>query len=203
MAVIRALVFDLAGVLLDFGGVESLRDLSGGRIGELEFSRFWSYSPWADRLYRGECDPEAFAAGATEAFALNVTPSEFLTAFRRWLRGPYPGALDLVQRVRLSHRAACLSNTNALDVERFRRELRLDETFDRCFFSNEIGLRKPDPACYLHVVHKLGFAPDEIAFFDDSEECVAGARAVGLQAHRCVGIESLRDTLRGLGAHPD
>lgn len=48
MGTIRALVFDLAGVLLDVGGIESLRNLSGGRVGEEEFGRFWSCSPWAD-----------------------------------------------------------------------------------------------------------------------------------------------------------
>ena len=39
-AKVRALVFDLAGVLLDFGGVESLKELSGGRIGPQEFHQF-------------------------------------------------------------------------------------------------------------------------------------------------------------------
>ena len=37
---IRARVFDLAGVLLDFGGVESVHTLSDGRVAEEEFFRF-------------------------------------------------------------------------------------------------------------------------------------------------------------------
>ena len=36
----RCLVFDLAGVLFDFGGVDSLRRLSAGRVTEDEFSGF-------------------------------------------------------------------------------------------------------------------------------------------------------------------
>ena len=35
---IRALVFDLAGVLLDFGGPESVYRMSDRRVGEKEFS---------------------------------------------------------------------------------------------------------------------------------------------------------------------
>src|SRR6187399_3330792 len=65
----RALVFDLAGVLLDFGGVESLRDLSNARLGAEEFGRFMSRSPWANALYSGRCSPEAFAAGAVDEFS--------------------------------------------------------------------------------------------------------------------------------------
>jgi len=196
---VRALVFDLAGVLLDFGGIESLDELSGGRISAEAFGRFWSRSPWADRLYCGRCSPEEFAAGAVQAFSLPITPPEFLTAFRAWLRGPYPGALDLLRQLRPHYHLACLSNTNALDVRRFREELKLHEQLDQCFFSNEIGLRKPDPNCYRHVLQHLGMRPHEVAFFDDSFECVAGARELGIQAYQCAGIDSLSSTLRQLG----
>jgi glucose-1-phosphatase len=198
MGTIRALVFDLAGVLLDFDGIASLRDLSGGRVGEEEFGRFWSRSPWADRLYRGQCSPQAFAVGAVQELSLEVTPAEFLAAFQTWLRGPYAGAFELIRAVRPHYQVACLSNTNALDVRRFRHELKLHEKFGPLLFFNEIGLRKPDLDCYRHVVRHLQRVPDEVAFFDDSPECVAGARALGLQAHLCAGIAALHGTVRRL-----
>jgi len=44
---IRAVDFDLADVLLDFAGPESLARTSSGRIGPVEFSRLWS-SPLAN-----------------------------------------------------------------------------------------------------------------------------------------------------------
>ena len=104
--------------------------------------------------------------------------------------------------LRPHYRLACLSNTNALDVKRFRDELLLHERFDHCFFSNEIALRKPDPACYHHVVEHLGVLPGEIVFFDDSLECVSGARDVGIRAYQCDGIQPLRATLRELDILP-
>lgn len=192
---IRALVFDLAGVLLDFGGLESIDELSGGRTGAEAFSLFWSRSRFADELYRGVCSPEEFAEGAVRELSLRVSTAEFLAAFRTWLRGPYPGAFDLLRELRPHYRLACLSNTNLLDVRRFRDELQLHDRFDQCFFSNEMGLRKPEPACYHHVVEHLGVMPGEIAFFDDSLECVGGARAIGIRAYQCDGIEALRHTL--------
>ena len=192
----RVLLFDLAGVLLDFGGVESLHALSKGRVDADAFARFWSRSPWADALYCGRCSPEAFAAGAVDEFSLAVSPAEFLLAFRAWLRGPYPGAFELLGELRPRYQLACLSNTNTLDVQRFRDELRLQDAFDRCFFSNEIGLRKPDADCYRCVVEGLGVRADEIVFFDDSLECVDGARAVGLHAQQVVGLDELRAALR-------
>jgi putative hydrolase of the HAD superfamily len=195
----RVLVFDLAGVLLDFRGVESLHALSDGRIGVDAFGRFWSHSPWADALYCGRCSPDAFAAGAVDEFALSVSPAEFLTAFRAWLQGPYTGAFELLRGLRPRYQLACLSNTNELDVVRFREELQLDDVFDRCFFSNEIGLRKPDAACYRHVVDALGVRAEDVLFFDDSRECIEGAREAGLQAYQTVGLHALRATLRRVG----
>lgn len=193
-------MFDLAGVLLDFGGVESVARLSAGRAQLVAFNRFWSESAWADALYRGLCTPEAFAAGAVEELRLAVTPQEFLREFQTWLRGPYPGALDLVIELRTHAKVACLSNTNVLDVRRFRDEFDLPAHFDGCFFSNEIGHRKPSPGSYLHVLSAFDLAscPGQALFFDDSASCVEGARRVGMQAHQVSGVAEIRSCLNAL-----
>ncbi len=199
MTRIAAVVFDLAGVLLDFGGVESIGRLSRGRVGPAQFGRFWQ-TPWADALYTGLSSPEEFAAGAIEYFGLDVAPDDFLAEFRTWLRGPYAGAFELLEEVRRRTTVACLSNTNCLDVARFRGELRLDDRFDYCFFSNEIGRRKPAADCYTHVLECMGLSAHagRVVFFDDSPECVRGAVAVGMQAYECAGVDALRSHLQAI-----
>ncbi|HTV77739.1 MAG TPA: HAD family phosphatase [Steroidobacteraceae bacterium] len=192
------LLFDLAGVLLEFCGVESTSKLSAGAVSAQKFGDFWSKSPVADHLYRGRISPEEFASGAVTEWALTTTPTEFLIAFRQWLVGPYEGAFELLAKLRRNHTLACLSNTNVLDCERFRAELRLHERFDFCFFSNEIGLRKPDIDCYRHVLERLNAQPAEVVFFDDNLECVEGAKAAGISAYQCVGLASLRKRLAAL-----
>jgi len=193
------LLFDLAGVLLDFRGIESILEISAGTISSAEFGRFWSRSPVADRLYRGQITPEQFAFEVVAEWALRVTPAEFLAEFRRWLVGPYQGAFELLAKLRRDHTIACLSNTNVLDCERFRVELRLHERFHFCFFSNEMGLRKPDILCYQSVLKQLGTKTTDVIFFDDNVECVEGARAAGLTAYQCVGIQALVETVTRLG----
>ena len=193
------LLFDLAGVLLDFRGIESTRELSAGTISPEQFGRFWSVSPAADRLYRGKISPEQFAVETVAEWSLRITPVQFLAAFRHWLVGPYAGAFELLARLRGHHPLACLSNTNVLDCERFRSELKLHERFDYCFFSNEMGLRKPDISCYQHVLKHLDVKSTEVCFFDDSLECVAGARAAGIAAYQCAGIGAVVETLSTLG----
>jgi HAD superfamily hydrolase (TIGR01509 family) len=196
---LEALLFDLGGVLLDFRGVESVHALSRGQVSAEQFSAFWSQSRWAERLHCGRCTPEEFAAGAVGEFALAIDPADFLLEFRTWLRGPYPGAFELLAELRGRFQLACLSNTNALDVRRMRDELKLDHRFDYCFFSNEMGVRKPSRYCYRMVLERLRTAPERVAFFDDSAEYVKGAIDAGLIAYQCDGIVGLRQTLRALG----
>lgn len=196
---IRALVFDLAGVLLDFGGPESVYRMSDRRIGEKEFFRFWSEAACAHDLHRGRCTPEAFARHAVRELGLAVTSERFLAEYQTWLRGPYPGAMELLKGLRPHYRIACLSNTDALNVQRFDQELHLQDWFDECCYSNEIGLRKPDPEAYLHVSRALDVPTNEIAFFDDSVECVEGAIAVGMHGEHVTGVADLELRLHQMG----
>jgi glucose-1-phosphatase len=196
---IRALVFDLAGVLLDFRGPESVYKMSDRRVSEKEFFRFWSDAKCARDLHLGRCTPEAFARHAVRELGLPVTGERFLAEYQTWLRGSYPGARELLEALRPQYRVACLSNTDPINVRKFDEELHLRDWFDECFYSNEIGLRKPDDEAYLHVSKALDVPPNEIAFFDDSMKNVAGAAAIGMHAKHVTRFGDLQMHLSGMG----
>ena len=143
--------------------------------------------------------PEDFARQAVGELGLRVTSERFLAECQTWLRGPYPGALELLESLRPQYRVACLSNTDSVNVRKFDEELHLQNWFDQCFYSNEMGLRKPDPQAYLHVSKALEVPPAEIAFFDDSIKCVNGAIAVGMRAQHVTGFGDLRIQLNRMG----
>ena len=52
------------------------------------------------------------------------------------------------------------------------------------FLSYRIGVRKPHPDIYRHVLDALGVAGEECFFIDDLPENVEAARSLGIQAHR-------------------
>jgi hypothetical protein len=58
---IAAVVFDLADVLFEFGGLASVSRFSRGRVGAVEFAALWR-SHAADRLYRGLCTHDLLPA---------------------------------------------------------------------------------------------------------------------------------------------
>lgn len=68
------------------------------------------------------------------------------------------------------------------------------ETFTAMVDSSEIGLRKPDPAIFALTSERMGCRPDELLYFDDTAENVAGAKAAGLAAQLFTDPRACRRT---------
>jgi putative hydrolase of the HAD superfamily len=70
------------------------------------------------------------------------------------------------------------------------------DAFDHATFSYELGMVKPEPEIYHHMIQGLGVPAGKALFLDDRPVNVEGARAVGLQAEVFVSWEGfLEDTL--------
>ena len=91
--------------------------------------------------------------------------------------------LELVDSVR-SHGVLTVLATNQQSYRGtwMLENLPYDEHFYAQFHSFRMGLAKPDPAYFQHIVERLGIEPDEAVFVDDMPANVAGARAAGLRA---------------------
>ena len=69
--------------------------------------------------------------------------------------------------------------------------LGLDAEVDHVFASCELGVAKPDPRVFELVCERLGAAPADCLFVDDTPGHVAAAAAAGLRAHRYRGAAEL------------
>jgi putative hydrolase of the HAD superfamily len=195
---IDVVLFDLGGVLIDFGGVAPMKQLADIESDD-ELWRRWLTCRWVRSFERGECSPEAFATGVVSDWGLPVEAHEFLAAFESWPGGPLAGAEALVESVRAAVPVGCLSNTNILHWEsQFRRWPILDG-FDFRFLSFEIGVVKPDRELFDRVARMLPAPPDRVLFLDDNAINVDGARAAGFVARRVQGVEEARAVLVDAG----
>ncbi len=198
----EVLLFDLGGVLVDFVGVEGLHTLTDERHELEEIRRCWSDSPALAKLEVGECSELDFAREFTAEWGLSIDPAQFFATFVAWSHEPYAGVHRLLDVLRPRFTLACLTNINQAHWRRNRDEMGLGRLFDRCYTSYGIGLRKPDPRIYEHVLADLGRAPEAVAFFDDTLGNVVAARRLGIDAHHVRGFDALCEALRGLGAIP-
>jgi putative hydrolase of the HAD superfamily len=195
---VDVVVFDLGGVLADFGGLGPLRQMSGIESDE-ELWRRWLTSEPVRRFESGGGTDEEFASALVEEWRLPISADELLEMFPGWLVGAYDGAVELVQEAAAQTRVACFSNSNRLHWEAGVERWPLLREFERAFVSFEIGAVKPDPEAFEIVVRELGVPAGRTLFLDDNQLNVDAALSVGTQARRVSGVAGARAALVDAG----
>ena len=191
------LLFDLGGVLIDFAGFEEMCHLLPEGLDRSEIRDRWIHSESVQLFERGDIKPEEFARRLVDEFHLKLSAEAFIREFVSWARGPYPGALPLLRRLQNIHRIACLSNSNELHTPIHRKAM--EPLMEKYYFSDELGLVKPNREVFEHVIRDLDVSPRRIAFFDDTPINVEAAREAGLAAYLVDGIAELTAKLQRLG----
>jgi len=194
---IDVLLFDLGGVLIHFSGFEEMRRLLPGKLDVSVIRQRWISSETVHIFERGDIGADEFARRITTEWGLGLQPEVFLREFASWARGTYDGAIDLLEVVHEDFQIACLSNSNELHTSSHRDAI--GRHVDHQFFSNEIGLAKPDPKIFDFAIQSLGIPANRIAFFDDTAVNVEAAANAGMNAHLTDGIDDLKLCLERLG----
>ena len=78
--------------------------------------------------------------------------------------------------------------------------LALSRFLDWTFVSCKMGLRKPDPAVYTHVLRELGVSGEHCIFVDDRRSNCTAAREAGIRSILFEGVKPLRASLQSAGA---
>jgi 2-haloacid dehalogenase len=198
---IRALVFDLGGVVVDWNPRHLYRKLfPGDERGMQHFLSHVCSPEWNERQDAGR----PFADGIAELQARHPEYAALIAAYwERWdemLPGPIPGAPDLLRELGAAGVPLyALSNWSSETWPRARRRFDFWECFDGIVISGEIRLAKPDPAIFEHLLETFALDAGSALFIDDSQTNVESARSVGLHALRFASVPQLRHELRARG----
>lgn len=102
--------------------------------------------------------------------------------------------VDLIQKLKQTHRVGVLSNTNEIHIDAVNEILKSEfglnqfhDLFDQVYYSHEMGLAKPSEDIYLELVQRLNVPAHRVVFFDDLEANVLGAQKVGINAIQVTG----------------
>jgi len=98
-----------------------------------------------------------------------------------------------IRSLRPHFTVALLSNANDDLREALHTRFGIADAFDPIFISSEIGLMKPAPAIYQHVLAALGVPPQEAAFIDDFPHNIQAAQAAGIHG---IQFHNREQTLR-------
>ncbi len=196
---IRAVLFDVGGVLVELSGLAMLMSWLQNRVSAEQVYAIWLTSPTVRSFEAGKMQPEMFAEQLIVELGLPLGKAQFLAEFSTWGQRVLPGALELVKSVPGKYLRATLSNTNVLHWQGLIEQQELLGTFDRHFASHLTGKVKPDEEAFQYVVAALGCEAHEILFLDDSVLNVAGAKKVGIRAFEARGPVEAGQTLRAAG----
>lgn len=191
-AVPDTILFDIGGVLVELGPSPLPPDLG------IPLTRYFESAAATD-FEKGWIGVDEYARGIVAEFGIDADAAALVDHFRLWPAGPYPGALDLLIRLRRRYGIAILSNTNELHWQRIGAEFGLLECCDHAFASHLLGMMKPDPRIFEYVIDALDSAPDCILFLDDNPENVTSARALGMQAELVRGFGDAVSALAARG----
>jgi HAD superfamily hydrolase (TIGR01509 family) len=176
--VIRAVVFDLDGVIADTERLQwaayrtVLREL-GVDVGLEEYGR---------HFIAGGFGPE----WACRTYALPITPDEIRArkapVYQALLHAGVeacPGAPAALARLRPTHRIALATNTARREVGFILGRLGVDALFHATVAREDYVHPKPAPDAYLAAATALGLTPRECAVVEDTERGVRAALAAG------------------------
>lgn len=198
MTDIKAVLFDVGGVLVDFTGVDAVVGLTRLPMSLSAAKTKWGVSEAILDFEHGRTDEATFAADFVREWDLTLTPDAFLSAFRGWISGPRPGVMAMLKALQPHVVRACFSNTGSIHWRQFGDD-GLFEELDHAYASFQIGMMKPSAEAFQHVVADMGLSPETVLFFDDGAANVDGARRAGLQAEAATSLHDLRQALQARG----
>lgn len=186
---IKNIIFDLGGVLLN---IDPKRTIDAfGKLGmeQLVGDKGLTYDH--DIFYQmeqGKITPDEFRNGVQELLPKPVSAAEIDAAWTAMLLDIPAIRVQLLKNLRKNFGIYLFSNTNAIHVEKFHADFRnqydfeVSSLFDRDFYSNEIGYRKPSDESFQEIIRLSGIDPNESLFIDDALANVEAAQKSGLKA---------------------
>jgi putative hydrolase of the HAD superfamily len=111
-----------------------------------------------------------------------------------------PGTLDLIDRLKANGYRLFIITDNVHEVmAHLRARYDFLERFEGVVNSAEVGMLKPDPAIFRHLLETYDLAAEECLFLDDMAHNIAGAQAVGMKAIQFVSADQAEPEMRALG----
>ncbi|OGU57669.1 MAG: hypothetical protein A2X64_06180 [Ignavibacteria bacterium GWF2_33_9] len=180
---IKNLIFDCGGVVLEVDYALSLTKFREFSDKPELFDSVTAnhFKAIASDFETGRKSIEEFYSDIRYKYKLNATDIQIKDAWNAMLVSYISESLDIIRKLKEIFTVSLFTNTNELHYIEFAPRCKeLLSTFDNCFYSFQMGLRKPDKASFEYIINKSGYIPSETMFIDDSLDNVNTASEVGI-----------------------
>ncbi len=195
-------VFDLGGVLIDWEPRRLYRKLFAEEAAMERFLAEVCTPAWNAELDRGR----PFAPAIAELVARHPEQAPAIRAWReRWIEmigGPIAGTVALLERLAGGGTPlVALSNWSAETFPLVRDDPRYAflGRFESIFLSGDLGMIKPEPGIFEHLLAVTGRPAERCLLIDDSAANIEVASRLGFATHRFRTPELLAGDLAARG----
>jgi len=194
-ASIDYIAFDLGGVLVELDNFPQLITGSSDRAAQDRFWHQWLTSSSVRAFECGKLSFQKFVPAFFQEHQVSISEQEFIHAFIRLPKRPFPGVKVLLRRLALQWPLVVLSNNNEVHWDTILNQWELGQSFHKAYSSHLIGKVKPDAAIFEFVASDLNVPPSRILFIDDNQLNVDAALEVGFLAEVGKGVQGTCDIL--------
>ena len=187
---IKNIIFDLGGVILDINYQKTENEFI--KLGFSNFNEIYSQAKqnnFFNDFENGKLSNDDFIH-----FFKDINPKisteQIIQSWNAMLLDLKVEKLNQIKELSKKYDLFLLSNTNAIHVEAF--ESYIDRNFNinkfkglfkTIYYSNEIGLRKPDKEVFEFVIANNNIKTENTLFIDDSPQHLIGAKSIGLKTY--------------------
>jgi putative hydrolase of the HAD superfamily len=188
---ITHIVLDMGGVLVELQWRQRMERLLQRSLPMDQLHHLWVTALSTVDFESGRTSFDQFAQAFLQEFGVDSTPEQLKAEFLEIVQAPLPNCEAMLATLQADYHLSLLSNTNVAHYEKLRRDYNFFDYFDQLFLSYELGMMKPSPTIFEHVITALDIAPAKVAFFDDGARNVEAAKGLGIQAHRVDGPDQI------------
>jgi HAD superfamily hydrolase (TIGR01509 family) len=191
MAEIKNIIFDLGGVILNIDN--KLTEDAFVKLGVKNFHEIFGHGHAASFVLEyeiGKIADEQFISELKKVSELSVNDDEIFAAWNIMLLDFPPERIQLLNELKKHYRLFLFSNTNAIHVVELKKRYRaafnnseLDDHFEKAYYSQILGMRKPDVESFLFIIKENNLIPEETLFVDDALINIEGANKAGLKGY--------------------
>jgi putative hydrolase of the HAD superfamily len=188
---IKSIIFDLGNVLIDIDPSLTIDEIEN--LGGVSWNETENRAELENQIHlfeKGLITPLDFYKRTSELLELNISFEEFVEAWNKTLLDIPIERWNMIRRLSAWYNLYLLSNTNEIHIQtifykykkRFRQDL-LFEFMNKEYYSNCLGMRKPDKLIFEHVINDSKIKPEETLFVDDLKTNIISAAELGFQTY--------------------
>jgi len=195
---ITTLIFDFGGVLINLDlnrCIQKFKDLSVNNF-ENNLNNYGQKGIFLE-FEKGLIDIPTFRDEIRKLAGKPLKDNEIDEAWCAFLCNIPDYKIELLLQLKKKFRLLLLSNTNPLHIEISARDefARFGQTmqslFDKCYFSYEMKMVKPDAEIFEALLADAGLTAEECLFLDDGEKNILQAEKMGIQTYHVDVSEDL------------